>query len=455
MCRRVRIKTNLPGKSTFHVRPIGKATVQLRRSVTLALLLAMQLWGCAPLSYEFLPTIRPDPYYDNLYPYYIEIAALSQIRAKFASHGTRAGHAVMYLKGVCRVSDAPFPTIKVCESESINLNDPESGVGISVNKIFRNVNWMVVPGKKLFFYGNLEGDEVLNDAHVRETIRMAIEQGLFRGIQVHDQYLPSESEPEAVLNLLAKETLGTDFALNYGRTIFCVRLPVTREMLEKIVDYLNALNREYALGKADYNWSGYHDNCSHTLHNALAAALVWPFKSVQSFKIRQFFNLSIPANEFADLAILANTFPLESFNRIYWNKIKRKSLLEHDWLPARPGALVKLISVHQNNELYDTQVRIFMLQNPLLKPKSRKVDQFYAEPRYTDTKENLIYFKERYEDILKKEPAPREDTVGHSEYEKTRRAYYRYVRRELEDVHTKLRLFEQMQGLEDSSRPIF
>lgn len=270
-----------------------KRNLLIRQRLIIPLLVMAVLCGCTTLSYEILPTIQPDFYYDYLYPYYIEICALSQIRAKFAAHGGSPGHAVMYLKGVCRDPAAPFPTIKVCDPESVNLNDPETGAGISVNKMFKNVNWMAIPGKNLFFYGNLDGSEVLNRNHVRETIQTVREQELFRGIQLHEQYATPKNKPLATFRLLAKETLGTDFALNYGRTIFCARLPVTREMLEKIVDYLNALNQEYALGKADYKWSSYHDNCSHTIHNALAAALVWPFKSVQSFKLRQFFNLSV------------------------------------------------------------------------------------------------------------------------------------------------------------------
>jgi hypothetical protein len=411
--------------------------------------LLLTLPACDTISYESLPTIRPDPVYDALYPYYVEICAVSQIRATFAEHGGSPGHAAMYLKGVCRDPDAEFPTIKVCEPGSVDLTDAEAGVGISVNKIFKSVNWMVIPGKRLFFYGNLDGDEVLDEQHVRETIQAAADQELFKGIKIHEQYMPPEGDEEALLQFLAKETLGTDFALTYGRTIFCARLPVTRDMMEKIVAYLNGLNREYALGEADYNWSGYHDNCSHTIHNALAAAAVWPFKRVQSFKVRQFFNLSVPANEFAELAILTNTFSIENFNRIYRDKVKRKSLLEHNWLPARHGALLKLIPVHQNNKLYDTLVRIFMLQNPLLKPKSRTIGELYSDPRHTELEADLLSFKERYEAILEKRTAPWNEVQAKSEYEKARTAYYAYIKQQLADVNNKLMLLGTLRKQEE------
>ena len=42
---------------------------------------------------------RPDPAYDRLFPYYVELCATSQFRAKLKGEGGVAGHAVMYIKG--------------------------------------------------------------------------------------------------------------------------------------------------------------------------------------------------------------------------------------------------------------------------------------------------------------------------------------------------------------------
>ena len=41
---------------------------------------------------------RPDPVYDRLFPYYVELCATSQFRSKLKGEGGVAGHAVMYLK---------------------------------------------------------------------------------------------------------------------------------------------------------------------------------------------------------------------------------------------------------------------------------------------------------------------------------------------------------------------
>ena len=45
---------------------------------------------------------RPDPVYERLFPYYVELCATSQFRSKLKGEGGVAGHAVMYIKGACK-----------------------------------------------------------------------------------------------------------------------------------------------------------------------------------------------------------------------------------------------------------------------------------------------------------------------------------------------------------------
>src|SRR5215831_8887406 len=89
---------------------------------------------------------RPDAAYERLFPYYVELCAGSQFRAKLTGEGGIAGHAVMYLKGACREEDAPFPQLRRCRVAAKSLDDPEHGVGISVNRWLKNVNWVAIPG---------------------------------------------------------------------------------------------------------------------------------------------------------------------------------------------------------------------------------------------------------------------------------------------------------------------
>ena len=193
------------------------------------------------------------------------------------------------------------------------------------------------------------------------------ELGIFDGVKAREYYeesIPEDEEEDDLIYRMARDTLGTDFALNFGRTVFCSRVPVTRGMMGKIVDYLNEQNRKYASGEKDYTWSGFYDNCSHVLHNSLAAAGVWSSKPVQTYMLRQLFNLSVPANETINLAHLTTKYPIEDFYKIYRDDVKRKTLLEENWLPTQHGALFQTIGVHQNNDLYDTGFVLWLFNCP-------------------------------------------------------------------------------------------
>src|SRR5262245_49464642 len=94
---------------------------------------------------------EPDPRYEELFPYYVELCAVSQFRSKQFGPGGIPGHAGMYLKGACRDTDAPYPKLRRCTRNATDPGDPEHGVGISVNRWFRSVNWIAVASRSVFF----------------------------------------------------------------------------------------------------------------------------------------------------------------------------------------------------------------------------------------------------------------------------------------------------------------
>jgi hypothetical protein len=211
-----------------------------------------------------------------------------------------------------------------------------------------------------------------------------------------------------------------------------------RERLGLVIDYLNGLNDEYATGEADYDWSGYSDNCAHTLHNALAAADVWKEQSIRVTKLRQLFNLSVPANEFANLAVRGSQYPLEDIRRVWGDKELRRALMEGNWLPTRHGAMLKYLAVHRPNELYDTESRIFVLEMPLLRNKSRNVGRMFDGPRYTQVADHLRFWEERYEEILAGRPGNWDSPSENDEYGQFRKRYYDYIAEQLKEVRRML-----------------
>ena len=263
-----------------------------------------------------LPVRLPEPAYEELFPYYAELCALSQFERIGVVKGGNAGHGVLYLKGVCRDEDAAFPTLKMCPEVVNDLNDPHHGVGISANERLKNVNWIAYPGRQLFFNGNLKRGQTLTQKHFDATARYLVESGLLRGVEVHEELLP-KSPGRAAQDVFAEYLLGSDVAIRFARSVFCSTLPLKREQMERVVGYLNERNRHYATETRPIS------GASTTTTASTSCAMPWPpppsGRRVPWTRGRcvQFFNMSVPANAAVNLATRANLFPLEDFGAVH------------------------------------------------------------------------------------------------------------------------------------------
>jgi hypothetical protein len=395
---------------------------------------------------------RPDPVYDQLFPYYVELCATSQFRSKLKGEGGVAGHAVMYIKGGCKDEQAPYPQLRRCRMVATKLDDPEHGAGISVGRWFRNINWVATPGYDLFYQGNIETGERLTQAHFEATVRDAINKGVYKGVEFHDY--PNAGAGAGLENFVANEGVGTDFALQFARSVFCARLPVTEPMLEEIIAFLNDKNREYAEGEADYNWSVWADNCSHTLRNALAAANIWSPLSVRAVKFRQLINLAVPANEFVNLAELGTEGDIDDYREIQQDAPPRDTLHEFHWLPTRHGALLKTLPVHEPNDLYDETFRLFTLQSPFRMGKTQQAIDLLSDDRFVNLGANLRYFQEKYQAILASHDERRDmlASVRGTPYRRVERLFYDYIKAQLTEVESMLPRLSALEGRSDEPK---
>lgn len=391
---------------------------------------------------------RPDPAYDKLFPYYVELCATSQWNSKLNGPGGVTGHAVMYIKGACKDADAPYPQLRRCRYAATQLNDPEHGAGVSVNRWFRNVNWVAIPGYKLFYEGKLEPGQRLTQDHFEATVRDAIDLGVFDGVELHDY--PTPAATRSLEDFVTRRSIATDFALRYGRTSSCARMPVTEPMLNEIVAFLNDKNLEYATGEADYNWSLLADNCVHTLRNALAAANVWSPLSVRAVKLRHLFNLAVPANEFVNLAMLGAEGEVEDYGAVYEQDELRDALQDFGWLPTRHGALLKTLPVHTPNDIFDTTFRLFTLQSPLRIGKTNDAVRLLSDQRFVNLEANLEYFREKYDAILAEQDdrADRLASVRGDPYRRFGRLHREYILSQRTEVDSML---ERLNTFDDSS----
>lgn len=392
---------------------------------------------------------EPDARYEALFPHYVEVCAVTQYRSEQMGMGGSPGHAVMYLKGACRDTEAPYPKLRRCTGDGLDPKDPEHGAGISVNRWFRSANWVAFAGRGQF-YGDLAPDDVVTLDLLRQAAREAVEAGVYRGVELWPW--PGETPESDLVDFATLRSAGTDFALGFARSALCGRVPIEAEMLDEIIDFLNDLNREFVTGAADYQWSGYADNCVHTLRNALAAASIREPISVRATKLRQLFNLAIPANEAIGLAALGTMGPLDSYPSIFRDDAMRDAMLEFGWLPTRHGALLISLPVHANNELFDTRPRLLALQGPFMRHKTQRLVRLLDDQRFTSLDANLRYFEARYREILAKRDVQETlAAVRGDRYRRVRRRYFSLIERELAEVREMQGEPVVAQGFEGSS----
>jgi len=376
---------------------------------------------------------EPEARYEALFPYYVELCAVSQFRSDTKGSGGSPGHAVMYLKGACRDTDAPYPRLRRCPGNVTDPNDPGHGAGISVNRWFRSANWVAFAGRGQFFGEDLGPGQRVTPERLEQAARAAIAAGVFRGIELWPN--PSQAEDADRIEFVVRHSAGTDFALRYARSGLCGRVPVEPEMLDEMIHFLNDLNREFATGAVDFVWNGYHDNCVHTLRNALAAASVAEPISVRASKLRQLFHLAIPANEAIRLAALGTKGPIDSFADIFASDPMRNAMLEFGWLPTRHGAMLVSLPVYPDNDVFDPQPRLLVFQGPVTLRTTRQLLKMLDEPRFTELAPNLAHFVQIYRDILaQREQKDVLQSVRGDRYRRARRRYFEVITAAMQDV---------------------
>jgi hypothetical protein len=439
---------------------MANGRVAWRLRLLLVVAVPMLLAGCGdtigPLQRFLLKTDdviierRADPNYEELFPHYVELCALSQwSRLDGTGRGNPFGHALMYIKGACKDEQAAFPQLRRCQGTATALDDPEHGAGVSVGRWFRNVNWIAIPGYELFYPGNLKTGEPLTRAHFDATVRDAIDKGVFDGVELHDNWT---QKPEWTLEeFVADQSIATDFALQFSRNVFCARVPVPEPALDEIIAFLNEKNVEYATGEADYNWSLLANNCVHTVRNALAAANMWTPLSVRDVKIRHLFNLAVPANEFVNLSLLGTEGPLDRYRDIRRDDALRDAIHDFRWLPTRHGALVKTMPVHTPNEMFTTDFQLFVVQSPFSMARTAQAVRLLSDEKYVGLRQNLLHFKEKYEQALAahdQRVAPLLSVRG-TPFRRVARLHQEYIDDQRREVETLLSRLDDLEARTD------
>ncbi|HWE71649.1 MAG TPA: hypothetical protein VG328_00705 [Stellaceae bacterium] len=419
------------------------------RSGRLACVLAavLCLIGCTA-RFDVTPSPDNESAYSLLYPFYVELCAVSQIKKKpgvgVDTSGGPGGHTVFFLSRVCRDQNAHYPTLVMC---SPGTPEDEQGVGLSVNAHFQNANWVATEGRGFFFNGDLKPGERVTRAAYERTQKTAEAKNIYDGIVFHDEVFEDQPRGMNRHDFMYEVSVATDYAVGLARDRYCGRVPVSRAQMVKIVDYLNGENAPYRNGK-EFVWNVLENNCTHLAHNALAAADVWDKWPIDRFLLISAFDFPVPKNEFVNIMRRTNDMDLADWSALYADDTVRRSLEQDGNLPTEPGALAEAVRADQDNDIYNTDVNLIFYDDPITDRYRRRFAAIFAEPRYTDLRANLAYFATLYAEVKDElASAPKPSDSGLAAF-KTR--YARYIDREAADIDTKMQTLNRMPAIATS-----
>ncbi|HXZ02379.1 MAG TPA: hypothetical protein VEI03_20455 [Stellaceae bacterium] len=374
-----------------------------RRAVAIGAVLGIA--ACSAARVDTGATADAERLYASLYPYYAEICAVSELKKKpgFGAEvaSGAGGHAVMYLNGVCRDDGVSYPAIRLCGAGAPVAGQ---GVGLSVNAHYKNANWTATEGRDFFFHGTLKPGEKLTRAAYEQTQEKAKAMGILDGVEFHAEVFDGKPAGMSARDYKYEMSVATDYAIGFGRDRYCARVPLDRERMTRVIEYLNRLNAPYGEGRKEFAWNVFTDNCSHVSHNALAAAGLWDEWPAGRPLLPSLFDFPVPANEFVNLMRRTNDLPIESLDAVYEDAAARRALLETRSLPTGPGALAEAEPAVHDNEVYATDLSLLLYDEPISGAYRKRFERIFAVPRYVDLQANLQYFAALYRRIERARP---------------------------------------------------
>jgi hypothetical protein len=396
-----------------------------------AMLAAIGLGGCVHAYFDAPITAIDEHVYTSIYPYYAEYCAESEFDKKKGfgvdiDSGGPGGHSVFYLNGACRVPDAGYPVLALCDESQGSMAG--RGVGLSVNDHYRNANWIATEGRDFFFRGDLHPGEAVTRANYVRTQDKAKAMGILDGIEFHREALEDKPEAMTLRDFMYEVSIASDYAVDFARDRYCARVPLDRGKMDTIVHYLNALNEPYRSGQKEFHWNVLRNNCAYLAHDALAVVGVWPELPMDRPLLVAAFDFPVPKNEFVNLIRRTNDMLIDDPDALYDDATARSTLLHQGWIVTQPGALAEAQRVVMPNEVYGTHLRLIFYDEAMFGHYQPRFETIFREPRYTDLAANLTYFSALYTRIL----ATR--TLETNSHHAFNQAYYDAITRERQRV---------------------
>jgi hypothetical protein len=335
--------------------------------------------------------------YEDFYPYYAELSALTELRKHPGFSVPLAsgvgGHLLFYLNGVRQDRSAGYPVLRLCTAQE----DPAvHGAGVAVNSHYANANWIAVEGRDFLWRGALQPGERLSREVYERTQETAKTNGCLDGVIFQKRFFSDKPAGMSDHSFMYELSIATDYGVQFGRDSYRARVPLDRARMGALVDYLNAINAPYRAGKI-YDWNIFNNNCVHVVHNALAAAGLWAPRKIGQWAAIAAWNFPVPKNAFVDVMRRASELPLDDAQALYEDAHIRQSLPATGLLPTAPGALIRMVRAITNNDLYDVAgLQSIFFDNAVWGTYRGDFARMFASPHHTDLRANFQHFATRY-----------------------------------------------------------
>lgn len=335
--------------------------------------------------------------YDEIFPLYVDACALTQIKKQDQHDGNPWGHSILYVKGLCKDNSLPYPTVKVCD-EDVDLSRPQSGTMLSSVRAINNTNWVATPGY-LAFDGDYSPGQPIDEIAYEHAKKEMIEAQVFNGVQMRSKFLKEKPLLYTKEEYMIETSLGTDYAVSWGRTALCHRIPITRTQLELLAQHYNHLNDPYRDSKVKFQWHTFNNNCAHLVRNGLAAIGIMKPQAIGRPFHHWFGDFLTPIGEFTKLKKSIKKFHIPHVQEAYQHEKIRDHFLANGHLRFPHGMIVIKKDIMPDNLLFERKLTTSFLV-PFSKEKKKVLKKQLKKDRFTDLLENLKHFESEYERAL-------------------------------------------------------
>jgi hypothetical protein len=335
--------------------------------------------------------------YEDHFPTYFEYCTGTQWKLQSGEKGGVPGHGLTYIHGLCKDYSSEYPQVIPCDEIK---DKSHSGVGISLDKNFSNVMWVAIPGRDLTFFGDKERKAISQD-DIKEQINKVTKLKVFNEVKSKSEFMAQFTYgTQEYLEAIARDTVGTDHAVNWARELHCVKVPFPKNKLTNLAKILNDSNNQYKTGPG-YNWDKLNNNCVHLSINQSAALGINKSIKLDQKYISMLFNMALPAHGFlmyADLAVLKKSPSAKAL---------KKSLETNGFHPVQVGSIMETYEAYPSGEYFNTEDLTVLTLPRLLRPwrllgSPKKYEKKYMTLSNSDLKANAKMWRERYETMLSK-----------------------------------------------------